>query len=68
MSVLVNVGTSPSVALAIIQKLADQVIMRLIPQLINGIPKVLQKLLRCFNGTIMSKSFFWSFPISPIIF
>ena len=36
---------------------ADQVRMRLTLQLINGISGVLQKLLKCFNDTIILKSF-----------
>ena len=31
--------------------------MRLTSQLVNGISRVLQKLLKCFNGTIISTSF-----------
>ena len=31
--------------------------MRLTSQLVNGISRVLQKLLKCFNGTIISRSF-----------
>ena len=43
--------------------------MRLTSQLINGISRVLQKLLRYFNGTIISTSF--AFPaagVFPAIF
>ena len=36
---------------------SDQVKMRLISQLINGISRVLQKLLKCFNATAISTSF-----------
>ena len=32
--------------------------MRLMSQLINGISRVLQKLFKSFNGTIISTSFF----------
>ena len=35
---------------------SDQVKMRLISQLINGISKVLQKLLEYFNGTDITSS------------
>ena len=43
--------------------------MRLTSQLIHGISRVLQKLLRYFNGTIISTSF--SLPVAgafPVIF
>ena len=43
--------------------------MRLILQLINGISKVLQKLPKCFNGTITSTSFVLpSAGVFPVIF
>ena len=35
----------------------DQVSIRLISQFINGISRVLQKLLKYFNGSVISKSF-----------
>ena len=37
----------------------DHVKMRLTSQLINGVSRFLQKLLKCFNGTINSASFVW---------
>ena len=37
--------------------------MRLISQLINGIPRVLQELLKYFNGTLILTSFLPLFPI-----
>ena len=43
----------------------DQVRSRLISQLIKGISKVLQKLFRCFNGTIVLTFFI---PLLPAIF
>ena len=49
-------------------QLDDHVKMRLTSQLIKGISKVLQKLLKYFNGTIISTSFVPSFPVRPVIF
>ena len=46
---------------------ADQVRIRLISQLINGISTVLQKLLKYFNGAITLKSFSPLFFILPAI-
>ena len=46
----------------------DHVKIRLTSQLIKGISKVLQKLLKYFNGTIISTSFVPSSPVSPVIF
>ena len=48
-----------------ITQFAAQVKMRLISQLINGIFRVLQKLLTYFNGTIMSTPFVPLLPVSP---
>ena len=42
--------------------------MRLISQLINGISKVLRKLLNYFNGTIMLSAFVPSFSVEPVNF
>ena len=53
----------PLIALAIVKQFVDQVRIKLISQLINGISRVLQKLLRYFNGTIISTSFVPSFPV-----
>ena len=47
--------------LAIIKQFAKQIRKRLISQLYNSISRVLQKLLRYFNGTIRSTSFMPSF-------
>ena len=55
-------------ALAIIKQFADQVRTRLISQSINCISRVLHKLLRYFNGTIVSTSFVQSFLVRPVIF
>ena len=54
--------------LAIRTRLDDHVKIRLTSQLIKGISKVLQKLLKYFNGTIISTSFVPSFPVRPVIF
>ena len=40
----------------------------LISQLINGISRVLQKLIKCFNVTIIWTSFVPLFPVGPVIF
>ena len=44
------------VALLVITKFSDQLKIRFISQLINGISSVLQKLLKCFNGIKISSS------------
>ena len=41
--------------------------MKLISQLINGISRFLQKLLRYSNDTILSTPFVSSFPLLPVI-
>ena len=48
----------------VITQVDDHVKMRLTSQLINGFSRVLQKLLRYFNGTIISTSF--SLPIAGL--
>ena len=48
--------------------LLEQVRIRLISQLINGISRVFQKLLKYFNDTIVSTSFVPSSPVLPVIF
>ena len=53
MSVIVNVGSWPTIGLSIIKHLLDQVKIRLISQLIYGILRVLQKLRKYFNGTVI---------------
>ena len=47
---------------------SDQVRMRLASQLITGISRVLQELLKYFNGTIIWTAFVPSFPVEPVIF
>ena len=47
------------------KQFADQV---RISQLINSISRVLQKLLKYFDGTIISTTFVLSFPVCPISF
>ena len=57
-----------SIAVVIIKQFADQVKIRLFSQLVNSISRFLQKLLRSFNGTIVSTSFVPSLPVWPVIF
>ena len=45
------------VALLVNRQFSDHAKIRFISQLINGMSSVLQKLLKCFNGTIISASF-----------
>ena len=52
-SVIVNSGSWVSIGLPIIKHLLDQVRIRLISQLVNGISRVLQKLLKYFHGTVL---------------
>ena len=47
---------------------ADQVKMRSISELINGISIALQKLVKYFNGTVIWTAFVLSFPVEPVIF
>ena len=51
----------------IIKQFAEQVRMSLISQLINGVSRALQKLLRYFNGTLISTCFV-PFPVWPVMF
>ena len=53
-SVILNV---PAPLELVITQVDDRVENKLTSQLINGISRVLQKLLKCFNGTIISTSF-----------
>ena len=48
--------------------LTDQDRTRLISQLINGISRVFQKVLKYFNITIISTFFVPSSPVEPVIF
>ena len=53
---------------SVIKHLAGQVRIRLILQLIKSISKVLQKLLKYFNGTIILTFFLPAFPVQPSVF
>ena len=53
---------------AIRTQVDDHVKIRLTSQLMKGISKVLQKLLKYFSGTIISTSFVPPFPVWPVIF
>ena len=50
-------GFASLVALLVNTQFWDHVKMRFISQLINGMSNVLQKSLKCFNGTTISTSF-----------
>ena len=50
-------GSASLVTLLVITQFSDQVKMRFISLLIQGISSVFQKLLKCFNGTTISTSF-----------
>ena len=56
------------IRLSIIKYVLDQVRIRLISQLINGIARVLQKLLKYFNGTLVLTFFLPSSPVLSAIF
>ena len=58
----------PVIGLFIIKHLLDQVRVRLISKLINGISRVLQKVLKYFNGTLILTFFVPSFSVLPGIF
>ena len=51
-----------------IAQFLDQGRISLVSQLIKGISRVLQKLLRYFNGTIISTFFVTLAPVAPVIF
>ena len=51
----------------IMKHLAEQVRTRLISQLINGVSNVLNKLLKCINGTLILTFFVPLFLIPPAI-
>ena len=52
-----------------ITQVDDHVKMRLISQLINGMSRVIKKLLNYFNGTVISTTFVLSLAgVSPVIF
>ena len=50
-------GSASPVAFLVITHFSDQVKIRFISQLCNGISSVLQKLLKCFNVTTILTSF-----------
>ena len=66
--VIVNVGYWPTVGSSVMKHLAGQVRIRLNSQSINSISRVLQKLLKCFNDTLVLTFFIPSFSILPVIF
>ena len=51
-------GSAACATIPVRTQISDHVKIRFISQLINGISKVLQKLLKCFNGTMISQFFF----------
>ena len=66
---MISDSNLPAPVELVITQVDDHVKMRLTSQLINGISRVLQKLLKYFNGTIISTSFV--LPIAgvfPVIF
>ena len=64
---IVNVGPWLLIGRSIVKKIADQIRIRLISQLINGISRVFQKLIKYFDGTII-QTFFSPFLVLPAIF
>ena len=50
-------GSASLVALLVNTQFSDYVEIRFVSQLINGISSVLQKLLKCFNGTTILTSY-----------
>ena len=67
-SVIENVAPWFATAVETITQFADQVKIIFIAQFINDISKVLQNLLRYFNGTIISTSFVPSLTVCPVTF
>ena len=63
-----NFGSCLSAVLVTIIHTSDKVKKILISQLINGISRGLQKLLKYFNGIIIWTSFVPSFPVWPVNF
>ena len=62
-------ATVPAPVELVITQVDDHVNWRLISQLINGISRVLQKLLKYFDSTIISTSFVLpSSGVFPVIF
>ena len=68
MLVIASVAPWLAVVKGTITKFMDHVRMRLISQLIKGFSRVLQKLLRYFNGTYISTLFVPSLPVWHVIF
>ena len=62
-----NVGFSFSSVLAIKKQFFDQVNIRLISKLIHRISSAFEKLLRYFNGTIISTPLISSLFVCPVI-
>ena len=60
--VIANVFSWPAIRLSIIKHLLDQVRIRLISQLINSISRVLLKLPKHFNGSLILTFFVPLFP------
>ena len=67
-SIIVNVDTWLSIALTVIKRFADQVQIKPITHLINGVSRVLQKFVNYFNGTIILTFFVSSLPALRVIF
>ena len=68
LTVILNLGSWFGTVPAIKKQFEDQVNIKLISQLNNGISRGFQKLLRCYNSTIISTPFVSSFPACPVIF
>ena len=63
------IANFPSPSELVLTQSLDHVEIRLTSQLINGISRVLQKLLKYFNGTIISTFFvFLLLGVFPVIF
>ena len=67
-SVVQNVASWTATAVDIITQFLDQFRSKLILQLIKDFSRVYQKLLKYFNGTIVSASFVPLLPVWPVIF
>ena len=50
---ILKFGSWPAIGASIIKHVADQANERLISQLINGISRVLKKILKYFNSTLI---------------
>ena len=68
LSVILNVGTPFATVAATRVLFLKHVNWRVILELIEGISSVLQKLLRYFNGTIISSFFVPTLPVCPPIY